>query len=254
VNDDDRWDLSCRRELDQSWSLQVVVPCFEARLRGQERLSNYLQHLLLPLTSQYLSHIPKTTPTNPKPTINQFATMPPTLAPFNPPLGPQPPSTKLYHPQQVTLALKEKIFSLSGDDFTVKTAEGLDICKVKGKAISLRDTKKFSDMQGHELFSLTNKMLAITKSFHGTSPDGKHDFEVAGKFKLMGSKSVVTFKNASDGKEVELVVKGDWMDRSAEITYMDKPVAVISRKFFNASQFFGDKQTVRFYLIRNKNC
>jgi uncharacterized protein YxjI len=161
--------------------------------------------------------------------------MPPSLAPFNPPLGAQPPSTKLYHPNQVTLALKEKVFSLSGDDFTIKTAEGLDICKCKGKMLSLRDSKKFSDMQDKELFTLSNKLMSIHKSFHGESPDG-HNFEVKGKFKLMGSKSVVTFKNASDGKDVELEVKGDWFDRSAEITYNEKPVAAISRKFFNARE------------------
>ncbi|KAK5173593.1 uncharacterized protein LTR77_002274 [Saxophila tyrrhenica] len=169
--------------------------------------------------------------------------MPPTLTPFNPPLGPQPPSTALYHPNQVTLALKEHVFTLSGDDFTVKTAEGLDILQVKGKAFSIRDQKKFSDMRDNELFTLSNKMMAISKSFHGTSPNGTANFEVTGKIKLMGSRSVVTFKNASDGKDVEMEVKGDWLDRSAEITYQDKPVAAISRKFFNAREFFGDKQT-----------
>ena len=60
----------------------------------------------------------------------------------------------------------------------------------------------------------------------------------------MGSKSVVTFTNASDGKAVELEVKGDWFDRSAEITLDGRVVASISRKFFNAREFFGDKQTV----------
>lgn len=170
--------------------------------------------------------------------------MPPALTPFTPSIGPQPPSTRLYHPNQVTLALKEKVFSLSGDDFTVRTAEGLDVCKVKGKTFSIRDQKKFTDMEGNELFTLSNKMLAISKSFHGTSPHGGADFEVSGKFKLMGSRSIVTFRNASDGKQIELEVKGDWFDRSAEITYNDRPVAAISRKFFNAREFFGDKQTV----------
>ena len=151
-----------------------------------------------------------------------------------------------------TLALKEKIFSLTGDDFTVKTADGADILKVKGKMISMHGKKKFTDMHENEIFTLANKMMAITKSFRGESPNGAHDFEIKGKFKLMGSRSVVTFKNASDQKEVELEVKGDWFDRSAEITWEDKPVASISRKFFNASEFFGDKQTVsssRFLVV-----
>lgn len=168
----------------------------------------------------------------------------PAMAPFQPPLGPQP-AGKFYSPHEVVLALKERVFSLSGDDFTVRTAEGQDVLKVKGKFISLRDSKKFTDMQENEIFTLQNKLLSIHKSFYAVSPDDKHNFEVKGKFKLMGSKSVVVFKNASDSKDIELEVRGDWLDRSAEITLDGRPVASISRKFFNAREFFGDKQTVR---------
>ena len=110
--------------------------------------------------------------------------------------------------------------------------------------VSARDRKKFTDMSGNELFTLKNKMLAISKSFHGESPNG-HDFEVKGHFKLMGSHSTVTFKNAADGQEVELEVKGDWMDRSAEISYGGRPVAAIQRSYFNIREIWGDKQTVR---------
>ena len=108
----------------------------------------------------------------------------------------------------------------------------------------MRDKKKFSDMQENEIFTLSNKMLSISKSFHGESPQG-HNFEVKGHFRLVGSKSTVTFKNAADGKDVSLVVKGDWFDRSAEITTeKGQVIASISRKFFNAREWFGDKQTV----------
>ncbi len=37
--------------------------------------------------------------------------------------------------------MKEKAFSLTGDDFTVKTVSGVDICKCKGKLLSLSDKK-----------------------------------------------------------------------------------------------------------------
>lgn len=60
-----------------------------------------------------------------------------------------------------------------------------------------------------------------------------------------GTHSTVDFKNASDGQKYELEVKGDWFDRSAEITYGGRPVANISRSFFNVREVFGDKQTVR---------
>lgn len=70
-------------------------------------------------------------------------------------------------PHQVTLAMKEKVFSLSGDDFTVQTADGVGVVVCKGKALSVRDRKVFTDMQGNELFTVKNKMLSLHKSFHG---------------------------------------------------------------------------------------
>ncbi|TKA21673.1 hypothetical protein B0A50_08762 [Salinomyces thailandicus] len=143
--------------------------------------------------------------------------------------------------------MKEKVFSLSGDDFTVKTVDSgdqvHDICTCKGKAISARDKKKFTDMQGQELFTLTNKTISLHKSMHGVSPNGQHDFEVKGHFKLLGTHSTCTFTNAADGKETAIEIKGDWIDRSAEMTWEGKPIATIARSFMNVREIFGDKQT-----------
>ncbi|KAK5111562.1 hypothetical protein LTR62_004858 [Meristemomyces frigidus] len=168
--------------------------------------------------------------------------MAPHFLPFQPALGPQPANDHLYSSHQVILQMKEKVFSLSGDDFTIHTVDGLEVCKCKGKMISARDSKKFTDISGNEIFTLKNKMFAISKSFHGESPHG-HNFEVKGHFKLIGSHSTVTFKNAADGNAVEFEVKGDWFDRSAEISYGGRPVAAIQRSYFNVREIWGDKQT-----------
>lgn len=77
--------------------------------------------------------------------------MPPALTAVNPALGPQPPNPKYYQPQEVTLAMREKVFSLTGDDFTVKTVDGMDVMKCKAKLVSLHGKKKFSDMQDNEI-------------------------------------------------------------------------------------------------------
>ena len=63
-------------------------------------------------------------------------------------------------------------------------------------------------------------------------------------FIVLASKSTVHFKNASDGHEIELDVRGDWFDRSANITFGGQPVAHISRSFFNVREIFADKETV----------
>lgn len=169
--------------------------------------------------------------------------MSPQLTAFQPPLGPQPANNALYSPDQVTLQMKEKVLSLSGDDFTVKTVDGMDVCKVEGKTLSLHSKKTFTDMAGKEIFELSNKTLALFKSFRGTSPSG-YDFEVKGHFGLGKSRSTCEFKNASDGRQLELEIKGDWFDRSATIELGGRPVAEITRKFMNVREIFGDKQTV----------
>jgi hypothetical protein len=60
------------------------------------------------------------------------------LTPFNPVLGPNP---KYCFPEENVLQMREKAFSLSGDDFTIKTANGAEICKCKGKVMSISDKK-----------------------------------------------------------------------------------------------------------------
>lgn len=170
--------------------------------------------------------------------------MSPTLAPFNPPLGPQPPNPAFYSPSPSTLQMKEKILSLSGDDFTITTTDGSPVCKCKGKVMSLHGTKAFTDMQGNELFTVKKKMLSIQKSFVCESPNSAASFEIKGHFSLGSSKSSVHFKNAADGQDVELDLKGDWFDRSAKITLGGRPVAEVTRKFFNVRELWGDKQTV----------
>lgn len=173
-----------------------------------------------------------------------FQSPPVLLAPFNPPLGPQPASYRVYCPEQVTLVLREKVFSFSGDDFLIQSTEGMSVCKCKGKAISLHAKKRFTDMQDNEIFTLSNKLMNVLMSFRGESPDGQADFEIRGHFQVIGSRSTVHFRNAADGQQIELEVKGNWIERKAQITLNGRPVAMIQRSFMNARQVFGNAQTV----------
>lgn len=49
--------------------------------------------------------------------------------------------------------------------------------------------------------------------------------------------------NASTKQNVELLIKGDWFDRSASITMGSIVVAQISRSYFNMREIFGGQQT-----------
>lgn len=63
------------------------------------------------------------------------------LAPVNPPLGL---NLKFCFPQEQVLEMKEKGImsgSFTGDDFSIRTTSGMDVCKVKGKVMSISDRK-----------------------------------------------------------------------------------------------------------------
>ncbi|GAB7359315.1 hypothetical protein MBLNU230_g5966t1 [Neophaeotheca triangularis] len=165
------------------------------------------------------------------------------LPPMNPPLGPQPTDSGLYWPGQVTLHLREKMLSLSGDTFTVTTADTqTPVVKCQGKAMSLHARKTFLTPNDQELFTIKTEMFSLSKSFRAESPLG-YDFSVEGHFSLGSSKSSVHFTNASDGRTVELDLKGDWLDRSADITLGGQPVARVERQFMNAREMLGGQQT-----------
>ncbi|KAI8626349.1 DUF567-domain-containing protein [Xylariaceae sp. FL1651] len=146
--------------------------------------------------------------------------------------------------QSESLVLKEKVLSLSGDSFDIKTISGQPILQVKGETLSLSGRKHVSDMNGNVLFTIRKKLIALHATFYAEDPNGNVIFEVKGKFSIGTSKSICTFKSIS-GKEETLLMKGNLFDTKADITdeATKQPVATIDRKFFNAREIFTSQQT-----------
>ncbi|RDW84731.1 hypothetical protein BP6252_02321 [Coleophoma cylindrospora] len=103
--------------------------------------------------------------------------------------------------------------------------------------------KEFADTQGRPLFSLRTKLLSLHKSFYAESPSGQILFEVKGKFSIGSSKMIASFTNTANKAPVELLIKGDWFDRSATISMNNVPVAQISRSYFNMREIFASQQS-----------
>jgi uncharacterized protein YxjI len=80
------------------------------------------------------------------------------------------------------LVIKEKVFSLSGDSFTVKTVDGRPIVQVKGEVLSLSGRKHVSDMQGLPLFDIRKQLIALHATFFCEKAGGEKFFEVKSKF------------------------------------------------------------------------
>lgn len=74
------------------------------------------------------------------------------------------PSRHVYN-EVTEYKLREKIFSISGDTFTVKhVATGVDAFKIIGKPLSIREKKTMSEMNGTKLFRMKEKVISLRKS------------------------------------------------------------------------------------------
>lgn len=118
-----------------------------------------------------------------------------------------------------------------------------EVIQCRGQALSLSDRKEFTTSTGAPLFSLRAKLLSIHKSFYAESSSGQLLFEVKGKFSIGTSKMIATFTNASNQAPVELLIKGDWFDRSAIISMNGTAAATVGRGYFNMREIFGGQQT-----------
>ena len=83
--------------------------------------------------------------------------------------------------------MREKLFSWSGDDFTVSdmnTKQGF--CKIDGQAISLRDTMRLKDMNGEIICVLKKKLLSLMPQYKIWSPDETKEIAIIQKRLVIG--------------------------------------------------------------------
>ena len=69
--------------------------------------------------------------------------------------------------KQTGFVLKQKMWSWSGDSFDIKDHEGNIVYKVKGKALSLRDTMHVSDANDTKVAVLQKKLAASRTPYGG---------------------------------------------------------------------------------------
>ncbi|KAI9923712.1 hypothetical protein ASPWEDRAFT_142195 [Aspergillus wentii DTO 134E9] len=146
--------------------------------------------------------------------------------------------------EQQTLALKEKIFSLSGDSFDVKLANGQVFLKVTGSVMSLSDRKSVEDAYGNHLFDIGKEHFHLHTTYAIKDPNGNKIAEVKSGFALLGSKATATFTGLN-GKEVTLLMKGNWSDRTADIVDQNsgQTVARLGRKLFDGREILFGQET-----------
>ncbi|KAG8718149.1 hypothetical protein FRC08_005860 [Ceratobasidium sp. 394] len=162
----------------------------------------------------------------------------------NPPLGVMPAYAQNY---ELTLKLREKKISLSGDSYAITDVQGRPYFKMEGHAFHIRDKKTLMQADGRPIFNIQNKLLSIHSQYlvyNATqSTESEPLFVVKSHFSLTGARLDVSFVNAADGRTVVFELKGSFFDRNAEITMGGQPIARITRQFMNAGELLFDQQT-----------
>jgi len=88
-----------------------------------------------------------------------------------------------YIAQQVEqLVLKERVMSLSGDSFGIKTVDGRVVLQVKGEFLSLSGRKHVMDANGQQLFDIRKQPIALHATYYCENPQGEKFFYVKSKF------------------------------------------------------------------------
>ena len=116
--------------------------------------------------------------------------------------------------------IKQKLFSI-GDDFWIENQDGQKVFKVDGKALRLRKTLVFKDMNGDKLAidGPDGEQMAVVKKALITPLRDKWDVKVKG------------------GPDLD--VQGNIFDLEYKIKQGRKKVAEVSKKWFRLTDTYG---------------
>jgi len=131
-------------------------------------------------------------------------------------------SERFVNEQPVTLLLKEKIRSLSGDDFTIKDLNDVSYFKCKGKTFNFKDKKLVVDLYDTPLFTIKdNKVIALKRKMFVYEGDDTNNVlaTVRPQKAFFCRKFTVEFVNKTTGKEETIVVKSDLPGNSCGVFY-----------------------------------
>lgn len=138
-----------------------------------------------------------------------LATLPQPLAVFDP---------RFCSPGPVTLRMVEKVFSLSGDDFSIKDMYGRAFFKIDRTYFSWRQKKTLLDLYGNPIWSMKHGFMRYTVN----DPQGNQVCTVQ-KTSFFGRMAVqCTVTNRSTGQRLTITMKGDFFARQAGIFIGDK--------------------------------
>jgi uncharacterized protein YxjI len=122
-----------------------------------------------------------------------------------------------------------------GDDFYIQDDQGARVFKVDGKAVRVRNTLVFSDMNGHELCKIQERMVRIKDTMEIEGPGGETVAMVKkALISPLRDRYVVKIGNGPD-----LEVHGNILDHEFKIMDGRTTVAEVSKRWFRVRDNYG---------------
>eukprot|EP01089_Gocevia_fonbrunei_P005852 TRINITY_DN1634_c0_g1_i2.p1 TRINITY_DN1634_c0_g1~~TRINITY_DN1634_c0_g1_i2.p1 ORF type:complete len:203 (+),score=28.48 TRINITY_DN1634_c0_g1_i2:57-665(+) len=159
-----------------------------------------------------------------------------------------PLSDKHTNDHAVTVVLKEKIFSLTGDSFKIQDTNGNDVFQLKGKLVSLHQRKVLKDMEGNSLGVVRKRMVSVHKRQNIYDADEKKIAFAARKhFLQFHANAVIKIKST----EEEITVKGSIFAHDFKFYMGDTVIAYVHRGILNARNIIAGKDSYQLTVAPN---
>jgi len=130
--------------------------------------------------------------------------------------------------------MRQRMISI-GDDYVIENDRGERVFKLDGKALRIRKTIRFEDMDGHELAKIQERMLHIKDSMEIEDQDG-HTVATVKKALITPLRDRWTV-DVADGPDLD--VKGNIVDHEYTIEDGRSAVAEVSKKWFRVADTYG---------------
>ena len=130
--------------------------------------------------------------------------------------------------------MRQRMISI-GDDYTIENDRGERAFKLDGKALRVRKTIRFEDMDGQELVKIQERMLRVRDSMEIEGPDGNR---IAMVHKAMitplRERWVIDVEGGQD-----LHAQGNFVDHEYTIERDGDKVAEVSKRWFRVRDTYG---------------
>ncbi len=129
--------------------------------------------------------------------------------------------------------MRQRLFAL-GEDFDIENAAGQPVLHVDGKLLRIRETFVIQDLQGNEVATIRQKLVALRPSM--TISRGGAELATIRKawISLLSDRFGIEVPGGED-----LSVVGDIFDHEYEIRRGDAVVAAVSKQWFTFRDTYG---------------